>query len=144
MQRLPFASWLDLDPGLIKPRKPSRKLLRFVENRFGSEYEHLSSTSVRFASHDMAATSDMVAVQDLHNRNQKWHVAQIIWRGSTAGVCYCAVQGFQLVMKKLCSSTWREHGKPQLVDVDDILEVLIYKTVGKSIIALHPLSLVVA
>ncbi len=129
--------WLDLSIGLVEPKQPSKRLLALLNSEFGN-VGHLTSAKARYCEHEVAQVSDLIAFKGLGD----WCVGEVEFFASSAGVSYACVVNCVCSRKEGWHSAWSKGSTRQFVDLEDILETLIYSVEGSCVTVLHPLSLV--
>ena len=132
-----YGKWLDLSIGLVEPKQPSKRLLALLNSEFGN-VEHLISAKARYCEHEVAQVSDLIAFKGLGD----WCVGEVEFFASSAGVSYACVVNCVCSRKEGWHSAWSKGSTRQFVDLEDILETLIYSVEGSCVTVLHPLSLV--
>ena len=132
------APWLDTSVGLVNPSVARGKYKDFLDSAMGDTLRHMVAGKCRFNKYDVAMNGDYCAVQ----AGNSWILVQVFFFASTEGVPYLAGQKYKRLSCGKWHSVWEQDGDAELWDVDDILEVLIYKILDRGIQVLHPLRLV--
>ena len=140
---LDTADWLNLDVGLINPKKPSKKLLSWLNDNLVDNDTHCVSAAARISAFECCHKNDLVAVRLNNNEDREWYVARVWFFGETEGEKWVALLPFSRVdaKKHTAYSAWREKDSPEIMFQEDILQSLIWTQQGDTVTVLHTLQL---
>ena len=133
------APWLSLKPGPIDPKKPSKQKLHWLNTNLGC-VGHAISAEARLSKWAQCHKNDVVAIK----AGTTWQLARILFHCSSNGICFSAVHLFERVSSPkdhASFSVWKVGQSNRMVELEDIMDSLIYSKSGEEVVALHPLEL---
>ena len=137
LAHLERAEWLDLDEGLVRPRKPPRAWLNAIVESFGVN-DYLVSRVANFKYGSTCSRCDVVALI----AGAGLSAARVYFHAACDGVLFTCVGLLAKVESNLKFSVWRDMETLHFVALGDIIDTLVFADDGCGVITvLHPLGI---
>ena len=131
------AEWLDIDEGLVRPRKPPRAWLNAIVEIFGVN-DYLVSRVANFKYGSTCSRGDVVALIE----EAGWYAARVYFHAACDDVSFTCVGLLAKVESNLRFSVWRDMETLHFVALGDIIGTLVFADDGRGVIAvLHSLGI---